>query len=119
MYLRKYLLHEKVSIIAPTDVLAMPVPSTPTLYYVDPPYYFNNYDRNPYFKAWKEDDTVRDRFWMQMKTLADADSIVAVSEYTCDVPGCGFVPVWTHANPKKGKRVKRGDRRDEQLYVSA
>ena len=37
VYLRKYLLHEKVCIIAPQDVLAMPVPSTPTLYYIDPP----------------------------------------------------------------------------------
>ena len=115
--LRKYLLHEKVSIVAPTDVLDLPMSSTPTLYYVDPPYYYNNYDRNPHFKAWKESDMVRGRFWQQMKILADAGNIVAVSEYTCDVPGCGFVPVWTHANPKKGKRVKRGDRRDEQLYV--
>lgn len=117
LHLQKYLQHDKVSILGAQDVLTMPLPTTPTLVYVDPPYYNNNYDRNPHFKVWKENDTMRDRFWLHMKALAHAGNVVAVSEYTCNVPSSGFVSVWSHANPKKGARARRGPRRGEQLFV--
>ena len=73
MYLRKYLLHKKVTIIPYSqNVFCMPVPTTPTLFYVDPPYYYNNFDRNPYFKSWKENEMIKQMFWMRLRALSDA-----------------------------------------------
>jgi site-specific DNA-adenine methylase len=96
------------------DVFDRPTPKN-TLVYADPPYYHNNYDRNPDFKEWSRNDAMREKFWalMQEWSREEHNNVVVVSEY--EAVGGGWTCVAELPNPKTTE-TRRG-RRNEKLFM--
>ena len=131
LYVRPYLRNPKVVILEkPIDITstACNVPAIPAdttastrrhfIMYVDPPYFRNDYDGNPFFKCWKGNKSMQSRFWSNMERFAREGHQVAVSEYHKPESCSRFESVWQKANRKTSQRIKRGARMDEKLFVS-